>query len=324
MGRKELILRVSTEGFCDRNFQNDRAFLSPRYCELAGCSPAGTTFDAHFFRSLVHPEDWEMVRNNQEARLQMKNSDVFVVEYRMISKDGTIRWIEERGKAVAFAENGTVSRIAGTIVDVTERKRAEVLLRESGARPPSADKSVQDADRNLETAIARANLMAEQVVQAHRAKGKAGSKTHYEAMIPATRVLVVDDLQQSRDLLRKMLGGSGFLVEEARNGSEAVFLAHRSRPDIVLMDRRTPVMDGMDAALKIKAMPGGSEIKVIVIASIPQEELPQETLANCADGFVRKPFLVTEIMEEIRRLRPEISPYPKGAASDSPWCLPKG
>ena len=66
------------------------------------------------------------------------------------------------------------------------------------------------------------------------------------------RALVVDDVRENREVLRQMLGELGCEVEVAENGLEAVEIACRSRPDIVFLDIRMPVMDGLAAAQEIR------------------------------------------------------------------------
>jgi len=95
--RHELILTVTVEGFWDWDLKTDRAYLSPRYCELAGYSPDDTVFDSNFFKSIIHPDDSSLVFEIIGDHLQGK-LDISIITYRMISKDGTIRWIEGRGK----------------------------------------------------------------------------------------------------------------------------------------------------------------------------------------------------------------------------------
>ena len=126
--RSALVLAVATEGFWEWDLQTDRAYLSPRYCELVGYSPDDTIFDSHFFRSIIHPDDRDHVFQTMASHLRGE-LDLSVIEYRMISRDGTMRWIEGRGKIVAYDEHGTPRRMVGTIVDISDRKHAEELLR---------------------------------------------------------------------------------------------------------------------------------------------------------------------------------------------------
>jgi PAS domain S-box-containing protein len=127
--RNELILNIATEGFWDWDLKTDRAYLSPRYCELIGYSPDDTIFDSHFFRAIIHPDDRDHVFEIIGEYLQGKR-DISIIEYRMISKDGTVRWIEGRGKIVEFDDQSAPARMVGTIIDITERKKAEDALKE--------------------------------------------------------------------------------------------------------------------------------------------------------------------------------------------------
>jgi PAS domain S-box-containing protein len=129
-GYFDLILDVTTEGHWDWNLKNDRAYLSPRYCELVGYSPDDTVFDSHFFKTIIHPDDRDHVFKIIEEHLRGK-SETSVLEYRMVSKNGTIRWIEGRGKIVEYDEQGVPARMVGTITDITKRKHSEELLEES-------------------------------------------------------------------------------------------------------------------------------------------------------------------------------------------------
>jgi len=124
----DLILSVATEGFWDWDLKADIAYLSPRYCELTGYSAEETIFDSAFFASIIHPDDREQVFAIMQEHLQGVR-DISLIEYRMVARDGTVRWIEGRGKIVAYGEDGAPCRMVGTIVDVSERKKNEEALR---------------------------------------------------------------------------------------------------------------------------------------------------------------------------------------------------
>jgi two-component system, cell cycle sensor histidine kinase and response regulator CckA len=119
-----LILNVATDGFWDWDLKIDRVSLSPHFLELLGYSPDNTIFDSQFFKTIIHPDDHSHVFSRLEECLQGK-CDISVAECRMISKDGTSRWIEGRGKIVEFDEQGTPARMVGIIIDITRRKQAE-------------------------------------------------------------------------------------------------------------------------------------------------------------------------------------------------------
>lgn len=128
--RYKLILDVATEGFWDWDLTTDRAYLSPRYCELIGYSPDDRLFDSTFLNEIIHPDDHQLVFNLIEEHKKEKRK-ASVVEHRIITREGTARWVESRAKVVESDEWGMPSRLVGTIVDITDRKQAELLLKKS-------------------------------------------------------------------------------------------------------------------------------------------------------------------------------------------------
>src|SRR6266702_493806 len=123
--RYKLILDFATEGFWDWDLKADRAYLSPRYCEMIGYSPDDTVFDTAFLKKIIYPDDQQGVCQVIEEYLQGKRS-TSVVEHRMITNDGAVRWMEARCNVVEYDEQGRPSRMVGTIIDITERKLAEM------------------------------------------------------------------------------------------------------------------------------------------------------------------------------------------------------
>jgi len=141
--RQQLILEATTEGFWDWDLKEDRAYLSPRYCELIGYSPGDMVFNAEFLRMIVHPDDrqhvFQTIQELFQGPLQGRN-----IEYRIVSKNGTVRWVEARGRIVAHDERGRPSRMVGSIVDISDRKRMEQELRLSEERFRSLVESTSD------------------------------------------------------------------------------------------------------------------------------------------------------------------------------------
>lgn len=116
---------------------------------------------------------------------------------------------------------------------------------------------------------------------------------------PEYRILAVDDVPASRLLLKKLLSGIGFLVQEAGNGQEAVDLWSSWHPDLILMDMRMPIMNGYDATKLIKSQPQGEKTVIIALtASAFEEEKAVILLAGC-DDFMRKPFYEMELLDKI-------------------------
>ncbi len=113
------------------------------------------------------------------------------------------------------------------------------------------------------------------------------------------RILAVDDVPASRLLLRKMLTGIGFAVEEAGNGQQAVDLFSSWHPNLILMDMRMPVMDGYEATQQIKSLPDGKETIIIALTASAFEEERVVILSAGCDDFMRKPFYEAELLKKI-------------------------
>jgi two-component system cell cycle response regulator DivK len=115
------------------------------------------------------------------------------------------------------------------------------------------------------------------------------------------RVLVVEDHEDNRQILRDLLGSAGFEIIEAENGEEAVALAETSRPDVILMDIQLPVLDGYEATRRIKANPSLRSIPVVIVTSYALSgDEEKARLAGC-DDYVSKPFSPRDLLAKIRR-----------------------
>jgi signal transduction histidine kinase/CheY-like chemotaxis protein len=112
---------------------------------------------------------------------------------------------------------------------------------------------------------------------------------------PRHRLLIVEDQPDSRLLLRKLLEPLGFDLREATNGQEAVVLYEEWRPDLIWMDIRMPVMDGLEATRQIKASDAGANTKIVAITAHALEEERAEILAAGCDDFIRKPYRDADI-----------------------------
>ena len=128
---------------------------------------------------------------------------------------------------------------------------------------------------------------------------------------PVIRVLVVDDDPLVRSALRLMLGGQPDLevIGEAPDGRAGVAAARAERPDVVLMDIRMPVLNGLEATRALHADPDPP--RVIVLTTFDADEHVLGALAAGADGFVLKDTPPGEIVEAIRRVAagdPMLSP----------------
>ena len=107
---------------------------------------------------------------------------------------------------------------------------------------------------------------------------------------PTYRILVVEDLEENRRLLVKLLTSVGFEVREATQGVEALEMWESWFPDVIWMDLRMPIMDGYTATKRIREHPKGQETVIIALtASIFEEDREKALMAGC-DEFMSKPF----------------------------------
>jgi signal transduction histidine kinase/FixJ family two-component response regulator len=118
---------------------------------------------------------------------------------------------------------------------------------------------------------------------------------------PDWRVLVVDDNRENLLLLTDLLAQAGFAVQEAENGAEAVAKFQEWRPHFIWMDVRMPGMDGYEATKKIRALPGGDEVKIVAVTASVIEERQQVIQDTGVDDIVLKPFRDQEIFEVMAR-----------------------
>lgn len=118
---------------------------------------------------------------------------------------------------------------------------------------------------------------------------------------PRHRLLIVDDHPESRLLLRRLLEPLCFELGEATNGEEAVAIFEQWRADLIWMDIRMPVMDGLEATRRIKATDAGSRTRIIAVTAHALEEERNEILAAGCDDFIRKPYRDADIHDALAR-----------------------
>ena len=104
------------------------------------------------------------------------------------------------------------------------------------------------------------------------------------------RILVVEDQEDNRTILRDILSNVGFEVLEAVTGEEGVRMAEAHRPDLILMDIQLPVLDGYEATRRIKAQAGLRAIPIIAVTSYALSGDEAKARAAGCDGYITKPF----------------------------------
>ncbi len=118
---------------------------------------------------------------------------------------------------------------------------------------------------------------------------------------PRYRLLVAEDQPDNRLLLHKLLEPLGFELHDALNGQQALAQFEQWRPDLIWMDIRMPVMDGLEATRRIRASSGGAEVKIVALTAHALEEERLEILKAGCDDFVRKPYRESEIFDALSK-----------------------
>ena len=114
------------------------------------------------------------------------------------------------------------------------------------------------------------------------------------------RILVVEDQEDNRQILRDLLGNAGYELIEAENGEEALAAVARQRPDLILMDIQLPVMDGYEATRQIRTNPGMKSVPIIAVTSYALAGDESKALAAGCDGYVSKPYSPRELLAKVR------------------------
>ncbi len=146
---------------------------------------------------------------------------------------------------------------------------------------------------------------------------------------PRHRLLIVEDQPENRLLLRKLLAPLGFELREAVNGQEAVALFEQWHPDLIWMDIRMPVMNGLEAVRRIRSTPAGTGVRIIALTAHALEEEREPIMAAGCDDLVRKPFHEHELFGALARhlhlkyIYEETPPSGRSPAAPAPTLNPE-
>ena len=125
--RLRLVLEGSNEGFWDWSIRSDLLDINPRFAEIMGLGPGTARIPLARWEEAVHPDDLPSVKEALQDHLEGR-SPQYEAEYRLVRPSGEWKWVLDRARLVEFDEQRTPLRMAGTVTDVTERKRLEEEL----------------------------------------------------------------------------------------------------------------------------------------------------------------------------------------------------
>ena len=115
-------------------------------------------------------------------------------------------------------------------------------------------------------------------------------------------VLVVEDFEDNRFMMRRLLELDGYRVVEAINGHEAVAIAERERPHLILMDLSLPQIDGLAATRTIRQLEGLRDVPIIAISAHDTSDFRLEALAAGCNEYLTKPVDFDRLEEVIKEL----------------------
>jgi two-component system alkaline phosphatase synthesis response regulator PhoP len=115
-----------------------------------------------------------------------------------------------------------------------------------------------------------------------------------------TKILIAEDERDIRELVNFSLQFGGFTVVQAANGAEAVELAQKELPDLILMDVRMPKMTGYEACRQLKSIPELRDIPVVFLSAKGQETEIQTGLEAGAEEYILKPFAPDELVKQVQ------------------------
>jgi CheY-like chemotaxis protein len=121
------------------------------------------------------------------------------------------------------------------------------------------------------------------------------------------KILVAEDERDIRELIAFTLRFAGFDVTLAANGAEAVELASKIKPDLVMMDVRMPRMTGYQACAALKKKEETRHLPVIFLSAKGQESEIQEGLEVGAVDYILKPFAPDDLTEQVNRILKELN-----------------
>jgi two-component system cell cycle response regulator DivK len=114
------------------------------------------------------------------------------------------------------------------------------------------------------------------------------------------RILVVEDTEDNRRIIRDLLTSAGYEMIEALDGGAGVAMAAEHKPDLILMDMQLPVLDGYEATRRIKADPALAHIPVIAVTSYALSGDEAKTKAAGCNAYVAKPFSPRQLLAKVR------------------------
>ena len=115
------------------------------------------------------------------------------------------------------------------------------------------------------------------------------------------RILVVEDQEDNRQIIRDLLSATDYEIMEAESGEQALDAVAKQRPDLILMDIQLPGIDGYETTRRIKADPALRSIPIIAVTSYALSGEEQKARVAGCDAYVPKPYSPRQLLAKIRQ-----------------------
>ena len=142
--RWKFAIEGSNDGMWDYNYETGKVYRSTRWAELLGFKKEEISNSIQEWKDRIHPDDKEIVDKLLLKHFK-KETESYISEHRILCKDGSYKWVLDRGKVIAWTDNGKPKRVVGTKTDITKRKLAEEELRQSERKLQAIFKGSNDA-----------------------------------------------------------------------------------------------------------------------------------------------------------------------------------
>jgi two-component system cell cycle response regulator DivK len=150
-------------------------------------------------------------------------------------------------------------------------------------------------------------LLATEVASLNRTirSGRKSGAAEIDARHGLPTILLVEDTEDNRQMMRKLLEMSGYRVVEATNGEEAVQVTSEERPGLILMDLSLPIIDGLAATRLIRNLPNGDHLPIVAVSAHDTADFHADALAAGCNAYITKPINYPELEEIVGKLMAE-------------------
>ncbi len=277
------------------------------------------------FHGMVYPDDVKIVQESIDRQIKGEHGSYDHVEYRIVTKSGKIRWIDDYGHFSHSEEFGDVFYVF--LFDISDKRKAQnaesrffyrmsndVLtpMNAVSSYIKLAMKHMDERDllekylKNADAAAERMTLLIDNIVDIHREIKEEEPSGEITEQNRDIRVLVADDNELNRMLLETILEEAGFVVKSVDDGDKAVEKVKAEGPgafDVILMDIQMKRMDGYEATRQIRKLPygGADQLPIMAISANSRDEDRQKSRECGMNEHLEKPYNPEKIIRTIYR-----------------------